>query len=429
MISQEEIDALLNGGLAGADGDDKSADDAAASETAPAAAAEEAPAGDTSEDDSSQFAGVLTDTEKDALGEIGNISMGSAATTLSVLLGHKVNITTPSVAVATMSIIKEHYPLPYLIVEVGYTTGIDGNNVLAIQAHDAAIIADLMMGGDGTNPDTNIGEIAMSAVGEAMNQMMGTVATSLSTMFNKKIDISPPKVNLIDLGTEEKVTEIVGQDEPVVRVSFRMEVDGLIDSEIMQILPVHVAKEMVESLMGGSTVEESAAPAAAAPQPTPAPAPAAPQPTPAPVAPPTPSPAPQPQPVPQPTAAPQYAAPAQSYAPPQMAQPAASVPVQPVQFTPLASGPVPVNDANIGLILDVPLQVTVELGRTSKSIKEILELTNGSIVELDRLAGEPVDIMVNGRYLAKGEVVVIDENFGVRITDIASPAERAAKLQ
>ena len=260
MISQEEIDALLNGGLAGADGDDKSADDAAASEAAPAAAAEEAPPGDTSEDDSSQFAGVLTDTEKDALGEIGNISMGSAATTLSVLLGHKVNITTPSVAVATMSIIKEHYPLPYLIVEVGYTTGIDGNNVLAIQAHDAAIIADLMMGGDGTNPDTNIGEIAMSAVGEAMNQMMGTVATSLSTMFNKKIDISPPKVNLIDLGTEEKVTEIVGQDEPVVRVSFRMEVDGLIDSEIMQILPVHVAKEMVESLMGGSAAEEAAAP-------------------------------------------------------------------------------------------------------------------------------------------------------------------------
>lgn len=423
MISQEEIDALLNGGLAGADGDDKSADDAAASEAAPAAAAEEAPAGDTSEDDSSQFAGVLTDTEKDALGEIGNISMGSAATTLSVLLGHKVNITTPSVAVATMSIIKEHYPLPYLIVEVGYTTGIDGNNVLAIQAHDAAIIADLMMGGDGTNPDTNIGEIAMSAVGEAMNQMMGTVATSLSTMFNKKIDISPPKVNLIDLGKEEKVTEIVGQDEPVVRVSFRMEVDGLIDSEIMQILPVHVAKEMVESLMGGSAAEEAAAPQSApAPAPTPAPTPTpAPAPTPA-------APAPQPAAAPQ-YAAPQYAVPPQNYAPPQMAQPAASVPVQPVQFTPLASGPVPVNDANIGLILDVPLQVTVELGRTSKSIKEVLELTNGSIVELDRLAGEPVDIMVNGKYLAKGEVVVIDENFGVRITDIASPAERAAKLR
>lgn len=427
MISQEEIDALLNGGLAGA-GDGAAAPEAAA-DAAPAAeqpAEAGAPAGEPSEGDSSQFAGVLTDTEKDALGEIGNISMGSAATTLSVLLGHKVSITTPNVAVATMSIIKEHYPLPYLIVEVGYTTGIDGNNVLAIQAHDAAIIADLMMGGDGTNPDANIGEIAMSAVGEAMNQMMGTVATSLSTMFNKKIDISPPKVNLIDLGTEEKVTEIVGQDEPVVRVSFRMEVDGLIDSEIMQILPVHVAKEMVESLMGGGAAAEEPAPAPA-PQPAaPAPQPA-PTPAPQPMAPPAPQPmaASAPQPMAQP--APQQAPPV--YAPPQYAQPVASAPVQPVQFTPLASGPVPVNDANIGLILDVPLQITVELGRTSKSIKDILELTNGSIVELDRLAGEPVDIMVNGKYLAKGEVVVIDENFGVRITDIASPAERAAKLQ
>ena len=427
MISQEEIDALLNGGLAGA-GDGAAAPEAAA-DAAPAAeqpAEAGASAGEPSEGDSSQFAGVLTDTEKDALGEIGNISMGSAATTLSVLLGHKVSITTPNVAVATMSIIKEHYPLPYLIVEVGYTTGIDGNNVLAIQAHDAAIIADLMMGGDGTNPDANIGEIAMSAVGEAMNQMMGTVATSLSTMFNKKIDISPPKVNLIDLGTEEKVTEIVGQDEPVVRVSFRMEVDGLIESEIMQILPVHVAKEMVESLMGGGAAAEEPAPAPA-PQPAaPAPQPA-PTPAPHPMAPPAPQPmaASAPQPMAQP--APQQAPPV--YAPPQYAQPVASAPVQPVQFTPLASGPVPVNDANIGLILDVPLQITVELGRTSKSIKDILELTNGSIVELDRLAGEPVDIMVNGKYLAKGEVVVIDENFGVRITDIASPAERAAKLQ
>ena len=137
--------------------------------------------------------------------------------------------------------------------------------------------------------------------------------------------------------------------------------------------------------------------------------------------------------MPQPQMAPppQYAAPQPQYAPQPMyaAPPMQSVPVQPAQFTPLATGPVPVNDANIGLILDVPLEITVELGRTRKSIKEVLELTNGSIIELDRLAGEPVDIMVNGKYLAKGEVVVIDENFGVRITDIASPAERAANLR
>ena len=413
MISQEEIDALLNGG--GIPAADDSPAPAGESE-APA----EASAG--SDSSSSQFDDILTDVEKDALGEIGNISMGSAATTLSVLLGHKVNITTPSVSVSSMSMIQEKYPMPYLIVEVGYTIGIDGNNVLAIQAQDAAIIADLMMGGDGTNPDTEINEIAMSAVGESMNQMMGTVATSLSTMFNKKIDISPPKVNLIDFGSEDKVSEVLGQTDPIVCTSFRMEVDGLIDSEIMQILPVEVAKEMVEALTNGSAEEPE-------PEPAPAPAPAAPPPpAAAPAATPA-APPPAQQMAPPVMAAPPPAAGGYGYGMPPMQGMAANVPVQPAQFIPLNTQPVQVNDANIGLILDVPLSVTVELGRTNKSIKEILELTNGSIVELDKLAGEPVDINVNGKFLAKGEVVVIDENFGVRITEIASPAERAAKLQ
>ncbi|MFC2768174.1 MAG: flagellar motor switch phosphatase FliY, partial [Mitsuokella sp.] len=266
MISQEEIDALLNGG-----GDDAAAAKGDAPADADAAAAKGDASADASAADASQIdTNALTDMEKDALGEIGNISMGSAATTLSVLLGNKVNITTPNVSLATMSAIKDQYPMPYLIVEVGYTIGIDGNNILAIQASDAGIIADLMMGGDGSNPDSEIGEIAMSAVGEAMNQMMGAVATSLSTMFDKKIDISPPRVNLIDLGSEDKVTEIVGNDETIVKISFRMEVDGLIDSEIMQILPVHVAKEMVESLTASGQAEEPEPVAAPAPAPAPA---------------------------------------------------------------------------------------------------------------------------------------------------------------
>ena len=367
--------------------------------------------------------------EKDALGEIGNISMGSAATTLSVLLGRKVSITTPTTSVATMDIIKEHYPMPYLVVEVGYTIGIDGNNVLAIQAQDAAIIADLMMGGDGTSPETELTEIHMSAVGEAMNQMMGTVATSLSTMFNKKIDISPPVVNLIDFGSEEKITDIVSSNDPVARISFRMEVEGLIDSEIMQLLPINVAKEMVEFLLGGgadaAAEEEDDEPTHATSTANPAPPPQ--QSYGAPPPPQQPAGYPPQQYPPQQ----QYAAPPPGYGAPNNMQPhvATGMPISPVQFAPLATEPVQVNDANIGLILDVPLQVTVELGRTRKSIKEILELSNGSIVELDKLAGEPVEIQVNGRYLAKGEVVVIDENFGVRITEIASPAERAARLQ
>lgn len=419
-LTQEEIDALLNGGSS-----EPAASDSASNEETSS----------VSSDD------LLSSMEKDALGEIGNISMGSAATTLSVLLGHKVSITTPTVSVDTMSTIQNQYPMPYLVVEVGYVIGINGNNILAIQASDASIIADLMMGGDGLNPQEELNEIHMSAVGEAMNQMMGTVATSLSTMFNKKIDISPPKVNLIDLGTEEKITDLVNNDEPVVKASFRMEVDGLIDSEIMQILPLDVAKEMVSFLMGGGAEAEAQDEPAPAPEPTPAPA--APEPAPAAAAPAPPEPAQQAPAPAAPAQQPQYAAPPQQpqyVAPPMGAQPvyappayahnvvAAGMPVQNAQFAPLTNEPVEVNAANISLIQDVPLQVTVELGRTKKSIREILEFSTGSIIELDKLAGEPVDIHVNGQLTAKGEVVVIDENFGVRITEIVSPMERIQSL-
>lgn len=401
-MTQEELDALLAGGIP-----------------------EAAPSNDAAVSDD-----LLNDMEKDALGEIGNISMGSAATTLSVLLGHKVNITTPAVSLDTMSTIQNQYPMPYLVVEVGYVVGINGNNILAIQASDASIIADLMMGGDGLNPQDELNEIHMSAVGEAMNQMMGTVATSLSTMFNKKIDISPPNVNLIDLGAEEKITELMKNDDPVAKISFRMEVDGLIDSEIMQILPLDVAKEMVSFLMGGGAEAE---PEAAAP-PAPAPAAPAPQPAAAPMPQPQQTPPPQPQQAPQMPQQPQYAAPPMAmpvYAQPSYAQNnviAPTVPVQNAQFTPLTNEPVEVNAANISLIKDVPLQVTVELGRTKKSIREILEFSTGSIIELDKLAGEPVEVLVNGQLTAKGEVVVIDENFGVRITEIVSPMERVQSL-
>ena len=391
-ISQEEIDSLLSGE---ADGKGSSADDAA-------------PAANASSDDDVG----ITDQERDALGEIGNISMGGAATTLSVLLGHKVSITTPMVTVSNLRKLKKKYPVPFLVVEVGCNLGVEGNNVLCIQAKDAAIIADLMMGNDGKNPDPNMDEIQISAVGEVMNQMMGSVATSLSSMFNKKVDITPPVLTLVDLGTEDVVSKLLNKEDPIIQTTFRMEVEGLIDSEIMQILPIDVAREMVDALANQQpdvdneqeAIEAAAAASSAAPADS---AEAGSQ-------------------------ASASAAASENYGygvPSMQSHIASNVPVQSAQFTPLSSTPVQVNDANIGLILDVPLQVNVELGRTKKSIKDILDLTKGSIVELDKLAGEPVDIMVNGKYLAKGEVVVIDENFGVRITEIVSPLERAARLQ
>ena len=379
FLSQEELDALLKG------------------EAAPEAASGE----------------ILSDVEHDALGEIGNISMGSAATTLSILLGKRVSITTPKVGVSSLKEIQNACPLPFLVVEVGYTHGVHGTNLLAIKESDALIIADLMMGNDGSNPPTELNELYMSAVGEAMNQMMGSVATSMSTMFKQKIDISPPKANLIHFATHEPLTSALTATENVVRVAFRMEVEDLIDSEIMQILPVEVAKTLVKNLMGDMATQQAAAPAAPA---QPAAAPTAPQ-----TAPPMAAAAP----------APAAAMPPQQgyYAPPQPSYQQPQVPVQAVQFSPLVPGAMAGVDGNIGLILDVPLQVTVELGRTKKLIREILELSPGSVLELDKLAGEPVDVLVNGKLLAKGEVVVIDENFGVRITDIVSPIERASSLQ
>ena len=352
----------------------------------------------------------LSHIEKDALGEIGNISMGSAATTLSILLNRRVSITTPVVSISSLNKIKEEYPLPYLVIEVGYTKGLFGTNLLAIKEQDALIIADLMMGGNGSTPPTELNELYMSAVREAMNQMMGSNATSMSTMFKKKIDIAPPQVNLIDFATNPKVSSIATGDDPLVRVSFKMEVENLIDSEIMQILSLDVAKELVDSLMNAVQPPKEEAKQQAQVQPSPA-APLVQQPA--------------------ATAMPQAAATRQpmSYAATQSQPQQPPVTVQPVQFAPLKATNSVQTDNNIDLIKDVPLQVTVELGRTRKAIREILELGPGSVVELDKLAGESVDILVNGKLIAKGEVVVIDENFGVRVTEIVSQMDRIGNLQ
>jgi len=346
----------------------------------------------------------LTDLEKDALGEIGNISMGSAATTLSILLDRRVSITTPKVSITNLREIKNQYPLPYVVIEVGYTHGLVGGNLLAMKERDTAIIADLMMGGDGSNPPTDMNELYMSAVTEAMNQMMGSTATSMSTVFKKKVDISPPKVNIMNFADNPSISDLTSDDQSVIRVSFRMEVEGLIDSEIMQVLSMDFARELVSGLMGSiqspttkPTIKETL------PQQQPVNIPSA-------------------MPLPNPSPPPEIA--------PSKAQYQQNVTVQPVQFAPLVSGGMSLSDTtNIGLIMDVPLQVTVELGRTRKLIRDILELVPGSIVELDKLAGEPVDVLVNGKLIAKGEVVVIDENFGVRITEIVSQLERTNGLQ
>lgn len=387
VLSQEEINALLN-------------NPGASSDTAD---------------------GQLSDSEKDTIGEIANISMGTAATTLFSLVNRKVEISTPVVTMANWDDVVKAYERPCVFIRIGFTVGLDGSNILILKEHDVKVITDLMMGGDGTNTDVELGELHLSAISEAMNQMMGSAATSLSSMLNKKIDISPPVADLIDLTgniDEGAIDDFLTQ--PFVKISFKMEIGDLVDSEIMQLYPVSFAREMCKSITetmtgGNEPIQE------ATPQPAPAPAP---QPQ-----------ASQPAPQPQPMINQQPMMGQPMMGQPMMGQPMMGqsmmgqemsqmygqqqVNVQPAQFQAF-TGAVPGNfqPENIDLIMDVPLEVTVELGRTSKSIKEILDFTPGTIIELNRIAGEPIDVLVNGKFVAKGEVVVIEESYGIRITEI-----------
>ena len=349
---------------------------------------------------------TLTDQEKDAIGEISNISMGTAATTLFSLVNRKVEISTPVVAFANWSDICDAYEKPCVFIRIAYTVGLDGSNILVLKEHDVKVITDLMMGGDGTNTDGELGELHLSAISEAMNQMMGSAATSLSSMLNKVIDISPPSADLIDLQQtidESQIDEFLAGE--FVKISFRLEIGDLVDSEIMQLYPISFAKEMCVNVTSNMEEDSNSTAGMSEKENT--------QSTPAS----QPSPAPQPQ--------PQMAAPQPMMGQPMMGQEMSQmygqqqVNVQPAQFQAF-TGAVPGNfqPENIDLIMDVPLEVTVELGRTSKSIKEILDFTPGTIIELNRIAGEPIDVLVNGKFVAKGEVVVIEESYGIRITEI-----------
>lgn len=387
----------------------------------------------------------LTSLEQDALGEIGNITFGSAATALSTLLGKKVEITTPKVTVIAREDLVKQFPKPHVAVHVNYVDGFHGINLLVIETRDAQVIADLMMGGDGTGVSGELSEIHISAVQEAMNQMMGSSATSMSTIFNRFVNISPPGIDILNFA-EQQGTGALPPEEVFIKVSFRLTIGDLIDSNLMQLLPVDFAKDMVTLLMGGAAEEEKPAAPAPAPQ-EPAYAPPVEQNHYAQEAPMMPPAAHYPQqPMQQQSAYPNHGMPPMyeqpvmqqpmiNHAPPH--QPAAygspvgrNVNVQPAQFgnfnVPAMN---PAEETNLNLLLDIPLKVTVELGRTHKVIKDILELSQGSIIELDKLAGEPVDILVNNKLIAKGEVVVIDENFGVRVTDIINQWDRIQKLQ
>ena len=434
MLSQDEINALLQG---------MDLSDTADSGASPETPQDSSSAENTDKGYAKDVAPTvgdeegLTDVEKDAIGEVANISMGSSATTLYSLVNRKVNITTPVVTLATWKTLLDSYEKPCVFIQIKYTQGLDGTNILVLKEHDVKVITDLMMGGDGTNTEGELGELHLSAISEAMNQMMGSAATSLSTLLQTVIDISPPESSLFDL-TEVKdgkeISPFLGGT--FVKISFRMQIDDLVDSTIMQLYPIDFARKLVETFINTqmANIDEVTEKKPA-----------------------------QPENDTNTTA--QIPAPGTDNQTQMnntnlngmnqmgnmgmndmnqmnnmgmngmnqmgnmgmnsmnqmgmMGMPGQNVNVQPAQFQSFSNDNMgTTGQENIGLIKDVPLEVTVELGRTTKSISDILDFSPGTIIELDRIAGEPIDVLVNGKFVAKGEVVVIEESFGVRITEI-----------
>ncbi len=415
LSKQEEIDALLN-----------SAVEAPQPVGADLIPAEEQPGKFNEEDDVVEPAKeqcTLKEEDKDALGEIGNICMGSAATTLSTLLSQKVEITSPRISITTLEDLFKGFAIPHMTIYVRFTEGLSGYNLLIMKLQDAAILADLMMGGDGTNVSGELTEIGVSAASEAMNQMIGSASTAMATMFSRTVNISPPETKIYQSAEELQPLDLV-KEEPVVVVWFKMIVGDILDTQIMQVMSIETAREEANLILGelmqvsggepapvegeadlpatfdylesataetvddlaGAVLQELA----------------------------------EPEPVPTPQA------PKQQKVPPSHEQLPYVDSATPTKGKEAILG---FNQQRLDMILDIPLKVTVLLGRTRWPIKDILGLSPGSVVEMLNLVDEPVEVLVNGTLVAMGEVVVVNENFGVRITNIIGPEERLQNLR
>ena len=407
-LSQAEIDALMNGGSAAAEDDIKEEKVEEKTEEQSEAEIEKEAVEDAAlEVDDDIIAGMDEQARMDLIGEVGNISMSQAATTLSSILNHRVSITTPRVTKIRFASLMEGIKTPKVATTVEYKEGVIGTNLMLLQVRDASIIADLMMGGPGNaKEDAEFGDLELSAVAEAMNQMIGSASTSMATMINCKVDILPPKVKL--WGEPDNISyDGIDPDSIVYRISFNLEVDGLIESEIMQIFTKEMVNDIAAVMMAdkATVVNDREVPAEEQPAPAADPISQSQLQT-------------QPQPQPQPQVAPQPA--------PQPKQP--PVEVSQPSFQTL-DGHAQVEGDNLDLLMDIPLNLSVVLGTSKKSVRDILSFNTGSVIELDKLTDEPLDILLNGKLIAQGEVVVINDNFGVRIMNILSQSQRINNMR
>lgn len=359
---------------------------------------------------------ALSGMEVDVIGEVMNISMGTAATAMSTILNTKVNITTPRIETISVEAFEFAYLEPVIGVLINYVEGIEGANVLLLQESDMKKILSQLFDMD-TSDDIEFDEISKSAIGEIMNQMMGAAAGALASFLGKVVNISPPI--LLDTTNKSSIRDLFSlKGDNLVSIKFNLSIEGLVESEFISAMEPALAREIVSMSMGASGMDDE--PEEVAPPPPPPPVQQAP--------PVQPEPAYQPPPQaaqPEPARVVRNDPPPAAYAPPQ--QP---VQVNPYEYRQLGEEQrINIPGDNLDLLMSVPIQITVELGKTRKKIKDIAELTLGNIVELDRQAGDQVDVIANGRLIARGDVVVVDDNYSVKITEIIKVRDNSEQKQ
>ena len=412
----------------------------------------------------------FSEMEIDALGEMMNISLGASATAMSTLLGSTVHITTPKVKILTRDQFEFKKLEPAVGVEIAYVEGLEGSNIMMFSRNDVRIIVGTLLGEELSDDEFELDEINRSAICEVMNQMMGASATALSEFLKFTVNISTP-VSFEITDEESFKNKYFPEATPMVVISFILEIEGKLKSEFLNIMPEKLAKRLLEPFeisleeaaevqtenkeSGSKAAEETAEKVieeAAEKEKT--------QPDPEPASTPQPAPAPQPVPTPQPAPASQpvytqmpagMAAGISTDMNPAILQLLNQMQQSQVQMMQLMQDmekreqerkkesrePAlirPANapglessgsengeeNANQEMLMKVPLEISVEIGRTKKLVKDILEFTQGSLVVLDKMAGEQADLYVNGQCVARGDIVVVEDNFGLRITDIVT---------
>lgn len=314
----------------------------------------------------------LTDNDRDVIGEAGNIFMSTSATSLSTILNKRVQMTTPVVANTNLDEIHKNMKIPYVVVTIKFEKGLEGSNLLLIKTEDASIIADIMMGGDGTEKHKELNEIELSAVAEAMNQMIGSAATSIATMLNRPIEISSPEIEVWAELADIQKSKYSLEDE-FVKIGFKMTIEGLLESNIMQLYSLAAVKDIVDVLTSGLSNTD------------------------------------------------------------QSQEIKENIDHNELISNTQTNNPINENEKqalpkNMELLLDVLLDLNVVFGKTKKPIKEILTFGVGTVIELNEAIDEPLEIYVNNKLIAYGEVVAVDERYGVRVTNIVSQQNRVKEI-